>query len=437
MTSSLNKKIVMFWLPLLATWVFMGLEHPISSGLVARLGDSKEQLAAFGVAFAFGLIIESPIINILSAVAALCKNRGSYLVCIKSSYTLVLFVVLTHLFVLTPPAFDFIMKDAIGLSDSIAYKTYDALIFIILWPPMIGIRRFYQGIMVANGETKKIAYATFCRLCCVLSLSFYFVNYSDFPGASAGAFTLSLAVTVEAVFVYLASLSSQKYFLSKFENEQEAYSLTYRQFSSYYFPLVQTSFLGLAFQPMLTFFIARSVNALEALAAFPVANGFAFMFRTIGLSITEVYLVFFQKGKEYVCALVKITGNLILISSLLYAAITFTPLADIIFQKVLGIKGTIAERVSLAAKFYLPIVSGTILLSFFRAKIMTWSRTRYLSRGTLVEVLSATIIVWLLIDYYNVGGAISAAIAICISRYAQIAYLVLVLKKNSMTIFKA
>ncbi|NCS89120.1 MAG: hypothetical protein GW789_10320, partial [Ignavibacteria bacterium] len=67
------RKIFIFWLPLAATWLMMAAEGPFLAALIARLAEPKYNLAAYGVAFSFALIIEAPVIMIMSASTALVK----------------------------------------------------------------------------------------------------------------------------------------------------------------------------------------------------------------------------------------------------------------------------------------------------------------------------------------------------------------------------
>jgi Na+-driven multidrug efflux pump len=71
------KRIFVFWVPLAATWLMMSVEGPFLAAIIARLTDPKYNLAAYGVAFSFALIIEAPIIMIMSASTALVKDWDS------------------------------------------------------------------------------------------------------------------------------------------------------------------------------------------------------------------------------------------------------------------------------------------------------------------------------------------------------------------------
>ena len=73
------KRIFTFWTPLAATWLMMSVEGPFLAAIIARLAEAKYNLAAYGVAFSLALIIEAPIIMIMSASTALVKDRDSFL----------------------------------------------------------------------------------------------------------------------------------------------------------------------------------------------------------------------------------------------------------------------------------------------------------------------------------------------------------------------
>ena len=73
------RQVWLTWWPLAASWILMGLELPIVSAIMARLADPKISLAAYGgIVFPLSMIVEAPIIMLLSASTALCKDRQSY-----------------------------------------------------------------------------------------------------------------------------------------------------------------------------------------------------------------------------------------------------------------------------------------------------------------------------------------------------------------------
>ena len=67
-----------FWLPLQATWLMMALEGPFLAAVIARLAEPKHNLAAYGVAFALAILVEAPVIMMMSASTALVDSAGIY-----------------------------------------------------------------------------------------------------------------------------------------------------------------------------------------------------------------------------------------------------------------------------------------------------------------------------------------------------------------------
>ena len=67
--------ILRTWWPLAASWLLMGFEGPAVASVVARLADPKINLAAWGgVVFPLSLMAEAPVIMMLAASTALCRD---------------------------------------------------------------------------------------------------------------------------------------------------------------------------------------------------------------------------------------------------------------------------------------------------------------------------------------------------------------------------
>jgi len=92
----------------------MALEGPFLAAIIARLADPTFNLAAHGVAFAFGILIEAPVIMLLSASTALVDDRDSYRKLRNFANVLNVGCTALLLFVLVPPVFDAIMTGPAG-----------------------------------------------------------------------------------------------------------------------------------------------------------------------------------------------------------------------------------------------------------------------------------------------------------------------------------
>ena len=66
------------WLPLAASWILMGLEIPMVCTVLTKLAQSDIHTGAYGMVFGIALVIESPVIMLLTASTALSRDWNSY-----------------------------------------------------------------------------------------------------------------------------------------------------------------------------------------------------------------------------------------------------------------------------------------------------------------------------------------------------------------------
>ncbi|MEE4215220.1 MAG: MATE family efflux transporter, partial [Bacteroidales bacterium] len=154
------RKIFLFWSPLALTWLMMAAEQPFLVSVIARLPDPKYNLAAFGIAFSFALIIEAPVIMLMSASTALVGSSHSYRKLKRFTDILNVSVTLVQLILLLPPVFNFIVMDLMGVPENVARLTHISLLLLLPWAASIGYRRFYQGILIRNNLTRRVTYGT-------------------------------------------------------------------------------------------------------------------------------------------------------------------------------------------------------------------------------------------------------------------------------------
>jgi len=97
------------------------------------------------VALSIALLVESPIIMIMSAATALVRDRASYLAMRNFTNALNAGITLLMLVALVPPVFEFLAHRLLGLSDEVAHLAHTSVALLLPWPAAIGFRRFYQG----------------------------------------------------------------------------------------------------------------------------------------------------------------------------------------------------------------------------------------------------------------------------------------------------
>ncbi len=416
-----QKSILAFWIPLAATWLMMFIEGPYLSALIARLAEPKFNLAAYGIAFSLALIIEAPVIMMMSASTALVKDYHSFRQLRKFNYILSLSLTAGMILLSLPQIFYFVTEDLIGLPREVSYLTHLAVMILIPWPGAIGYRRFYQGILIRNNLTRLVAYGTIIRLISMSITAFILYKFTDVPGVVVGASALSTAVICEAI----ASKLMVKKFLVKLKSlaSETQSNLTIKEIIKFYYPLALTSLLTLGIQPFVTFFIGQSRMPLESFAVMPVVTSFVFIFRGLGLSYQEVVVALigdnmsgFDQLKKFGIKLAAIlAGALILIS--------FTPLAEIWFRDVSGLSESLTEFAKLPLMIMSFFPALTVLISFQRAVLVKGNDTKQITYGTAIEFVGIIIVVAICIKYFSLVGAVAATIAFVLGRMAACGYL--------------
>jgi len=257
-----TSRIFWVWLPMAATWIMMSVEGLLVAAVVARLPDATVNLAAFGVAFAFALILEAPIIMMLSASTALCKDREAFRSLRRFGATLNLGLTLIMLAWTLSPLYPWIAETVMGLDAQVAELSRQALLVLLPWPAAIGYRRFYQGLLVRHGHTRRIAYGTTIRLS-GMGVTAWLLFDAPISGALVGGAALSVAVLVEALATRLMVADCVREVLATPHNGEP---LTTPRILHFYIPLLVSSVIALAIHPLVNLFLGHSRLAVASLA---------------------------------------------------------------------------------------------------------------------------------------------------------------------------
>lgn len=415
------KHIFFFWAPLAATWLMMSVEGPFLSAIIARMAEPKYNLAAFGVAFSFALIIEAPVIMMMSASTALVNDRNSYFKLRNFTFTLNGMITVIMLGFIYPPAFYFVTESLIGLPREVSQLTHVATIILLPWPGAIGFRRFYQGILIGYNLTRRVAYGTVVRLSTMAATALVFYTMFSVSGVVAAASALSAGVLAEAVASRLMVWSSVKR-LMRTENSSQA-PIRYPYIVKFYYPLALTSMLSLAVHPLVTFFVGQSRMALESLAVLPVVNALVFIFRSVGLSYQEVAIALLGERFEKYTSLRNFAFVLSVVLFSTLGGIAFTPLADIWYHKVSGLSLELTQFAYLPTQIMTLMPVLTLLLSFQRALLVNAKHTHPITLASIIEVAGITATLFVSIKYLGMVGAVAACVAFVTGRLGANLYL--------------
>ena len=414
-----QKEIFKFWFPLSATWLMMAIEGPFLTALIARMADAKFNLAAYGIAFSLALIMESPVIMMMSASTALVKGKKSFYKLRSFTYSVNIITTITMLILITPPVFNFAAYTLMNLPQHVAELTHTGVMLLLPWPAAIGYRRFYQGIMIANGATKKVAYGTVVRVVSMGIAAAVLYLFFKVEGIIIGASALSAGVVMEAVASKFMVKSLLKSVQEKNDSDEP---ITHRSIFNFYYPLAITSIINLGMHPMVTFFMGQSRNAIESLAVLPVLNALVFIFRSFGLSYQEAVIALINKTKNY-NALRNFERSLAVLVVVSLAIISFTPLSDIWLLHISGLSQELTSFSKIPLMIYTIFPALTVMISFQRGILVCNKTTQPITWASMLEVAGVGITMFAAIHFFDLVGVTAAIIAYITGRLMSNFYL--------------
>lgn len=415
------RRVLIFWVPLALTWLMMAIEQPFLIAFIARLDEAKYNLAAFGIAGSFAMIVEAPIIMLMSASTALVKGRNSYRKLKKFTDILNTFITAIQLIILIPPVFNFIVVRLMEVPAEVAKLAHVALLIFLPWAASIGYRRFYQGILIRNNLTRRVTYGTLVRLSVIIIVGIILFA-AGVNGAYVGAGAMSLAVLCESIATRFMVSGTLKSLLEKDDNENG--NLRLRSIAKFYYPLALTSILSLGVHPFVTFFLGRSFMAVESLAVLPVVTSLVFIFRSMGLSYQEVNIALMgEKGQNY-RVLRNFAVYMGIVITVLISVLAFTPLADLWFINISGLTKELADLSYLPLKIMILLPALTVLLNFQRSSLIVNGTTGSISVATAIELSGIIVTLLICTVFLNLIGVIAASIAFMAGRSLSNLYLI-------------
>ena len=414
------RRVFLFWGPLALTWFMMAIEQPFLIAFIARLENAKYNLAAFGIAGSFAMIVEAPIIMLMSASTALVTGRNSYKKLKKFTDILNALITGIQLIILIPPVFNFIVIRLMEVPEEVAKLAHIALIIFLPWAASIGYRRFYQGILIRNNLTRRVTYGTLVRLSVIVIVGL-FLYFAGVKGAYVGAGAMSMAVLIEAIATRKMVSGSLRALLQKEDTANG--NIRLRSIAKFYFPLALTSILSLGIHPFVTFFLGRSYMAIESLAVLPVVNSLVFIFRSPGLSFQEVNIALIGKDRQNYRVLRNFAVCLAVLVTILITVMAFTPLANLWFVNVSGLSKELADLAYLPLKILILLPALTVLLNYQRSLLIIKGNTAPISVATAVELTGIILVLLVCIVFLNLVGVVAAAISYMVGRTMSNLYL--------------
>jgi hypothetical protein len=415
------QRVVSTWWPLALSWLLMAAEGPALSAIVARLADPEINLAAFGgIVYPLALIIEAPIIMLLSASTALSKDWDSYRKLRRFMMWMGGVLTAVHVLVAFTPLYDLIVVQLIRPPAEIVELARIGLMITVPWTWAIAYRRFKQGVLIRFGHSRAVGLGSFVRLSADGAVLAAGYMIGTIPGVVVAASALIAGVISEAVYAGLRARRVVEHQLKKAQPVEEP--LTAYSFVDFYTPLAMTSLFRLVAEPLSSAALSRMPRALDSLAVWSVVTGFIFLLRSFGVSFSEVVIALLDEPRSS-RTLHRFTVSLTVVVTLLLLVVAATPLATVWFQNVTGLRADLAvfSGRGLWAAALMPAVE--VLQSWYQGLIVHSRRTRGITEAVVVYLLTSVAVLWGGVLWNRMAGLYVGLAAVSLGRLAQTVWL--------------
>lgn len=367
----------------------MGAEGPIFTWIVASMAEQKVNLAAFGsIAFPIALVVEGPIIMLLAASTALCKDWDSYRKVRSFMYAAAGALTLLHVLIAFTPLYYVVAGRLLGVPDEILAPGRLGLQILTPWTASIAYRRFLQGVLIRFGGSRLVMIGTAVRLIVLLTTLALMRNSGAFSGIVVGTTGITAGVIAEALFARWAVGPILRHKMPR--TDPSLVPITRRGFLHFYIPLAMTPLLTLFIGPAGAAAMSRMPEAELSLAGWQVVHAIVFLMRSTGFAFNEVVVSQLDRpGARQ--ALTRFSFLLATSTSGLLLLLALTPLSDWILGDVFHLEPDLMRICSRALLFAALMPAYQVYQSLFQGRLVHAKRTRGITEAVALYVVTALI----------------------------------------------
>ncbi len=422
----------------------MGIEQPSLNAVMARLPNAVVHLASFEVAFGLALVIESPILQMLSAATALVRGPRSYRSMLRFMHAWTILLTGIHFGVSRPVVFGFVTRRILSVPPEVVEPAQQLLVLLLPLAAMVGYRRLWQGGLIQAGKTGLVGRTMVIRLsvtigCLAAGFAAHRIAPDRAPGGHIVAGVSLMAGVVAgaaASWWYFRRYVEADLFESGGTTAPSATASsatapsatassrdvpkTFTELLAFYVPLSLTSIMSLASRPILAYGIGRSVAPFLSLAAWPVIQSLLFLFTSIALSYQEAVVAMVNRNTANEPVVRRFAAVLAVILTTIFALMSLTGLSRLWFSRVAGLDTALVELARSAMVILIVMPAAATGRSFFSGVLVARHRTGLLAIAVAANTATLLTLVILLPSLTSLAGSSVAAFSFAGANVVQL-----------------
>ena len=364
-------QLLRFFGPLALSNSMMTLEPLILITALSHALHSELTLAGYNVMFGIALVIEAPVIMLLSASTALSQTQHAFYRLFRFMLALGGLVVAIGFLVSLTPLYGWLVLGIMQIPPAVAEAARPALVIMSIWSFPVAWRRMLQGVLIAHNRTPIVTLATVVRLAALAAALFIGGRLMPDQMLIVAALAMQASVIAESLIVTPPAFGVVR----KLPVGPEGMPLSWRGLFGFYQPLATMMVLRQISRPMLSAGIAAAFLPERSLAAWAVAWSLALLPFGVTLGLEQVAIA---KGTSRAAKarVRRFVWGVGLTLAGVMVAITFTPLVHPMLEFLFDLSLEAEPMVVFALRWtaMLPLLQS--LQGLLRGMAISEERTR-------------------------------------------------------------
>ncbi len=376
-----------FYWPLTLTGLAMLLAQQFRNAILARYPEGAEELALFAMAASFFGFLHATLAFTPQLANVYSRSRQGMRLCFR-------FVLRVGL-VLTVPLIWLGWTDSGSAFVSAVFaihgeslETVTAYLRILL-PLLVvdGMRHCLTGLLVQAERTGTVTLLNILYLVLVLV-----VLLAGFSAGAPAMMTVGLSQLLPALvsLVLLIWMFRRHYHLPQESSEE---NLTHGDLFRFFWPVALTSLMFALSRPVIFFFASRTPDAVVLIAALRVAFDFSLIFCNPVNQFRHLFVTF---GLSDLAGLRRFLIRMLTVLGTTMLVVALTPLHEMIFSRLLGVKGEVLETAGQAFLILCLVPLAMGLRNYFHGLSLVNRTTGRMGIGSLVRITSIVLACWAL-----------------------------------------
>ncbi|MDE0198482.1 MAG: hypothetical protein OXK78_09825 [Caldilineaceae bacterium] len=387
-----SREIFETWWPLALSWLMITVEQPILAAAVARSGDPKIQLAAWGLAFSLAIALAAPSISMLAVSTSLSRDRMSYRRGRGYMLWLSLGLTFVHFILAFTPAFELVVLGLISAPLELAEPVRTGFRILLPLVPSLALRRYQYGVLIRCGKTRAVSLGTVTRLFIEVVLAIGLFQFTGLDGVVVASTAIATGVVYEAIY---ATIRVRPVVQNNLISITPGHApLSWGRFLRFYLPLALTTLMQMLLQPLVSASLSRMPDSIGSLALWPVLFGVLLVINSAAIGFVEVVIVHLDQPGS-IEALRRFALRLAVLLALVPLALSVTPLGDLWLIRFAALPADLLQQAKAALWLVIPIPALTTISSTLQGTLINGQRTRGVTEADAISLATVAILLTL------------------------------------------